>query len=159
MDLEFFFYGYFNNNFFFLVFRANLKVANRSIQINLWPAEGYAIFVCKDRYGAAGVAIEDKCIGILRYQPQPQPSPPPHPLIKIFLDLGKFLFSFFFFLLGKLFYFLDEPPTLFYKARKVLTIFFKKKRVLDKLSERFSCWYPLISINTNGKYLEKCKNH
>lgn len=144
------------------MFRANLKVANRSIQINLWPAESYAIFDCNDRYVAAGVAIEDKCIGILRYQPQPQPqpSPPPHPLIKIFLDLGKFLFSFFFFFcLASCFIFWMSPPPFFYKARKVLTIFFKKKRVLDKLSERFSCWYPLISINTNGIYLEKCKNH
>lgn len=116
---------------FFLVFCANLKVANRSIQINLWPAEGYAIFVCKDRYGAAGVAIEDKCIGILRYQPQPQPSPPPHPLIKIFLDLGKFLFSFFlFFCSASCFIFWMSPPPFFYKARKVLTIFFKKKEFL-----------------------------
>lgn len=128
MDLEFFFYGYFNNNFFFLVFRANLKVANRSIQINLWPAEGYAIFVCKDRYGAAGVAIEDKCIGILRYQPQPQPSPPPHPLIKIFLDLGKFLSSSF--CAASCFIFWMSPPPFFIKPEKCWLFSLKKKEFL-----------------------------
>lgn len=116
---------------FFLVFRANLKVANRSIQINLWPAEGYAIFVCKDRYGAAGVAIEDKCIGILRYQPQPQPSPPPHPLIKIFLDLGKFLFSFFFFFARQVVLFFGwAPHPFFIKPEKCWLFSLKKKEFL-----------------------------
>lgn len=117
--------------FFFLVFRANLKVANRSIQINLWPAEGYAIFVCKDRYGAAGVAIEDKCIGILRYQPQPQPLPQPTHWLRFFLIWGSFFFlSFFFFARQVVLFFGWAPHPFFIKPEKCWLFSLKKKEFL-----------------------------
>lgn len=90
--------------------------------------------------------------------PTPTLTPTPTHRLRFFLIWGSF-FSFFFFYSASCFIFwMSPPPPFFYKARKVLTIFFIKKRVLDKLSEKFSCWYPLISINTNSTYLEKCKN-